>query len=116
MPRYAAFLRGVSPMNAKMPELKKAFERAGFTDVKTVLSSGNVVFTSRAGSESSLEDKAEAAMSEHLGRVFGTIVRSVDSLRALLKADPWTRFELPPESKRVVTFLREAPSRSSPSP
>jgi hypothetical protein len=26
MPRYAAFLRGVSPMNAKMPELKKAFE------------------------------------------------------------------------------------------
>lgn len=26
MRRYAAFLRGVSPMNAKMPELKKAFE------------------------------------------------------------------------------------------
>jgi hypothetical protein len=24
MKRYAAFLRGVSPMNAKMPELKKA--------------------------------------------------------------------------------------------
>lgn len=44
MPRYAAFLRGVSPMNAKMPELKKAFEAAGFLEVKTVLSSGNVVF------------------------------------------------------------------------
>jgi len=28
MPRYAAFLRGVSPMNAKMPELKKCFEAA----------------------------------------------------------------------------------------
>ena len=31
MPRYVAFLRGVSPMNAKMPELKAAFEAAGFT-------------------------------------------------------------------------------------
>jgi hypothetical protein len=25
VPRYAAFLRGVSPMNAKMPQLKSAF-------------------------------------------------------------------------------------------
>ncbi|MGC4085554.1 MAG: DUF1697 domain-containing protein [Vicinamibacterales bacterium] len=42
MPRYVAFLRGVSPTNASMPDLKRAFERAGFTDVKTILSSGNV--------------------------------------------------------------------------
>ncbi len=36
MPRYAAFLRGVTPMNAAMPELKRAFEDAGFTDVALV--------------------------------------------------------------------------------
>src|SRR6266850_168154 len=70
MPPYAAFLRGVSPMNAKMPELKKCFEAAGFTDVKTVLSSGNVVFSARAASEASLERKAEAAMKDQLGRSF----------------------------------------------
>src|SRR6187401_2456666 len=29
MPRYVALLRGVNPMNAKMPELKRAFESAG---------------------------------------------------------------------------------------
>ena len=28
MKRYAAFLRGVGPMVAKMPELKRAFEKA----------------------------------------------------------------------------------------
>ena len=49
------------PTNAKMPELKKAFESAGFTDVKTVLSSGNVVFSARDASETSLQRKAEAA-------------------------------------------------------
>ncbi len=47
MKRYAAFLRGVSPMNAKMPELKRAFEAAGFQAVRTLLSSGNVDVTTR---------------------------------------------------------------------
>lgn len=32
MPRFAAFLRGVMPMNAKMPDLKRAFEPAGCED------------------------------------------------------------------------------------
>jgi uncharacterized protein (DUF1697 family) len=42
-----------------MPALKRAFEAAGFTEVKTVLSSGNVVFTARAASERTLERRAE---------------------------------------------------------
>jgi uncharacterized protein (DUF1697 family) len=110
MPRYAAFLRGVSPMNAKMPELKKAFEAAGFEDVKTVLSSGNVVFTGRAASEAALQKKAEAAMEKHLGTRFLTIVRPVDALREILATDPYEPFRLPPEAKRIVTFLREKPA------
>jgi uncharacterized protein (DUF1697 family) len=109
MPRYAAFLRGVSPMNAKMPQLKAAFEAAGFTDVKTVLSSGNVVFTAPRAADSTLERKSEAAMRERLGRDFLTIVRPVEALRELLAADPYKVFRLPPGSKRVVTFLRAAP-------
>lgn len=44
MLRYAALLRGVSPTNLRMPELKDALETAGFEDVKTVLSSGNALF------------------------------------------------------------------------
>jgi uncharacterized protein (DUF1697 family) len=107
--RYAAFLRGVSPVNAKMPELKRCFELAGFTDVATVLSSGNVVFSARIAREGALERRAEAAMSKELGRSFSTIVRSVDDLRALQASDPYEAFRLAPGSKRVVTFLRRAP-------
>ena len=109
MARYAAFLRGVSPMNAKMPELKKCFEVAGFTDVKTVRSSGNVVFSARASSEASLERKAETAMKNQLGRSFLTIVRSLDALRAILASDPYEAFRLSPGAKRIVTFLRKRP-------
>ncbi|MDM0080301.1 DUF1697 domain-containing protein [Variovorax sp. J31P179] len=107
MPRYVAFLRGVSPMNAKMPELKRCFESAGFTEVKTLLSSGNVAFDARAAARTTLERKAEAAMEAALGRRFLTIVRSSDALRDLLAADPCAPHELPAGAKRVVTFLRE---------
>jgi uncharacterized protein (DUF1697 family) len=110
MPRYAAFLRGVSPMNAKMPQLKGAFEAAGFTDVKTVLSSGNVVFSTTRGSESTLQRKAEAAMTKRLGHDFLTIVRPIDALREMLASDPYEAFRLAPGAKRVVTFLRGKPS------
>jgi uncharacterized protein (DUF1697 family) len=109
MPRYAALLRGVSPLNATMPELKASFEEAGFTDVRTVLSSGNVVFTATRAAESSLERKAEAAISKRLGHHFLTIVRPIDALRQLLESDPYKAFRLPPGSKRVVTFLRNEP-------
>ncbi len=66
MPRWVALLRGVSPMNAKMPQVRAAYEAAGFTDVVTVLASGNVVFDSRSASESAVHKKAAAAMEEHL--------------------------------------------------
>lgn len=109
MARYAAFLRGVMPMNCKMAALKAAFEAAGFTDVKTVLGSGNVVFDARSGSETMLEQKAEAAMQDHLGRTFLTIVRPIDQLRKLLVTDPYKPFKVSPKAKRIVTFLRGRP-------
>src|SRR5438067_405064 len=109
MKRYAAFLRGVSPMNAKMPEVKKAFEAAGFTEVRTVLSSGNVVFGAPAGPEAAIERKAEGAMKKHLGNAFLTIVRPVEALQKMLASDPYQTFRLKPGAKRVVTFLRGRP-------
>jgi uncharacterized protein (DUF1697 family) len=96
-------------MNAKMPELQQAFEAAGFSDVKTVLSSGNVVFSAAKASEASLQKKAEAAMEMQLGTAFLTIVRSVDMLREMLASDPYKRFLLAPNAKRIVTFLRDQP-------
>jgi uncharacterized protein (DUF1697 family) len=110
MPRYAAFLRGVSPMNAKMPDLRKAFEAAGFTEVSTLLSSGNLVFTAHSASEAALQRKAEAAMTKQLDRTFLTIIRPIDALREMLASDPYRAFRLPPDAKRIVTFLRERPA------
>ena len=107
--RYAAFLRGVMPVNASMADLTRAFEAAGFTEVTTVRSSGNVVFTAPAASPGSLERRAEAAMTKRIGHTFLTIVRPMTRLRELLASDPYSGFRIPPEAKRIVTFLRKVP-------
>jgi len=110
VPRYAALLRGVSPMNAKMPELKRAFEEAGFTEVRTVLSSGNVVFDARKASEASLRRAAESAMEKRLGRTFLAVIRPVEQLRELLESDPYRELKPDAAAKRIVTFLLAAPA------
>ena len=108
--RYAAFLRGVMPTNCKMADLKKAFEDAGFTDVKTILGSGNVTFDGPKTPIPQLERKVEAAIEKSLGKSFMTFVRPVEEIRSLLENDPYKKFKLNPGSKRVVTFLRKPPA------
>lgn len=108
MPRYVALLRGVSPMNCRMPELKLSLEGAGFADVKTLLSSGNVAFsTPRAASAATLQKRVERAMQAGMGRSFRTVVRPSAHLQQLLAADPFAGLRLPAGGKRVITFLRE---------
>ena len=109
MKRYAAFLRGVSPVNARMPELRAAFEAAGFEDVRTLLSSGNVVFGASSSSTAAIERAAELSLENHLGTAFMTIVRPVEALRRLIASEPHRAFRLEPSAKRIVTFLRRPP-------
>lgn len=112
MPRtHAAFLRGVMPTNCKMAALAKAFEAAGFTDVLTVLGSGNVVFSTRSKDLAAIAKKAELAMTKELGRSFTPYVRSMDALAALVARDPFAAYALPEGAKRDVTFLPMPPPR-----
>jgi uncharacterized protein (DUF1697 family) len=98
-------------MNLQMAALKDCLEQAGFTDVKTLLSSGNATFTAAATFEAALEKKIEAALKKRLGREFPTMVRSIEALQALLRSEPFRAFRANAGAKRVVTFLRQVPER-----
>jgi len=94
-----------------MADLVTAFEAAGFGNVRTVASSGNVVFDARPAPEALLEGKVEAALRKHLGHSFLTIIRAMENLHRLLASDPYQGFRLKPGTKRVVTFLRKVPTK-----
>lgn len=110
MPRYVALLRGVSPLNLAMSDLRRLLEGAGFTEVRTILASGNVAFDTRSTSEDRIARTIETVLEEGVGRTFPTLVRATRDLQSLLARDPWASFDYPSGAKRVVTFLRSPPT------
>jgi len=94
-------------MNLAMPALKAALEHAGFVEVRTLLSSGNAVFAAKAQKPENLESKIEKALANEVGKSFMAFVRPVEALHAMLESDPYSKFRLAPDAKRVVTFLRK---------
>lgn len=74
MPKYVAFLRAINVGGhiVKMDQLKKLFEKMGFTNVETFIASGNVIFDAKNASEA----KIEAALQDALGYEVRTFLRT----------------------------------------
>lgn len=112
MTKYIAFLRGIGPGNPNMhnEKLRGVFEELGFSNVKTVISSGNVLFETSASDAPDLEAKIEAAFPERLGFQSTTIIRSHDAIRQLVEKAPFKRYEHGRSTYLTVTFLKQRPS------
>src|SRR5688572_21901468 len=74
MPRgrvvHIALLRGINVGRAKriaMADLRALVERLGYRDVKTILNSGNVVFTAGSGSAEASAKRIEQALVSEIG-------------------------------------------------
>ena len=109
---YVALLRGIGPFNPNMrnARLRSVVEGAGFRDVQTVISSGNVVFTSDRADTQVMEAELEEAWPAQLGFQSTTIIRSQGRLSRLIAADPYDGMEHGPESYLLVTFCKEPPA------
>jgi uncharacterized protein (DUF1697 family) len=109
MIKYVAFLRGINVggVIVKMDKLKKTFEAIGFAEVKTLLASGNALFTAPSASESALAQKIEKKLETAFGREIGVIVRKVEELQRLAEADPFAVIKVTPQTRLYVTFLAE---------
>ena len=92
MPRYAAFLRAVNlgaNRRAGGADLRSCFEGAGFEDVATFRTSGNVVFDARREAAAKLERRIEAALAKSLGFDVTVFVRTASEIAALAEHEPF---------------------------
>lgn len=105
-----ALLRGVNVggnRKVAMADLKAMVEVLGFTAVKTLLQSGNVVFEAGDRSDAELETLLEREAETRLGLDTKFIVRGPKAWRAMIDANP-----LPDEAERepsrfLVNVARE---------
>lgn len=89
---YIAFLRGVNNVGAAkrvaMADLRDLFASLGFSDVKTLLNSGNVVFSSMERDSAGLKSRIEKAIAAKLGLKTTAIIFSASELRTTVNENP----------------------------
>jgi uncharacterized protein (DUF1697 family) len=95
--------------NMRNEKLRGLFEELGFTGVKTVISSGNVLFEANEKDAAKLESIIEHALPEKLGFTSTAIVRSLTELQELVETNPFAGYEHSLKTSLNVTFLKEVP-------
>ena len=104
MATYIALLRAINVGGTgKLPmaRLKALCEQLGFTQVRTVIASGNVILASRLRA-AQVQARLEAALHAEMGKPVGVLLRSPDELRAVLDAQPFAGRDA---ARCVVIFL-----------
>jgi uncharacterized protein (DUF1697 family) len=89
---YVALLRGVNVggVNMKMADLAEVVRGLGYTDVKTVLASGNVLFQTQ-DAVATAKDKLETALRSAFGYEAWVHVLPVDRVQKIIDAYPFER-------------------------
>src|SRR5690606_37835063 len=107
---WVAFLRGINVgghHKVPMEELKATLASMGFSHIKTLLNSGNVVFTT----DSTEIATVEAQMTEVLEKKFGfpipVIIRKMEDIQQLVADNPFKAVEVHKDIRLYVTFLRD---------
>jgi uncharacterized protein (DUF1697 family) len=110
--RFVVLLRGVNVGKGKrvpMADFKRLLEGLGFTDVKTLLNSGNAVVTSTARSTGGMAAAVASALREQLNVATPVIVKSASQLRAVIQASP----PVPPEAQHSRYLVVFGPDQAS---
>jgi uncharacterized protein (DUF1697 family) len=104
--RFVALLRGVnvSTKRLAMADLRAAYSSLGLEDVRTLLNSGNVVFSAPSIEAAALE----AAVLSRTGIDSRTLVMTADRFRDIAAAVPYR--DKPDHSRVLVTFFETMPS------
>jgi uncharacterized protein (DUF1697 family) len=104
MVKYVTFLRGINVGGRiiRMADLKTCFEGMGFSEVKTLLNSGNVIFESDL-KEPELKKKIEETLTKTFSYPAKVWVISMDELKKIIGANPF--LDAPTDYHQYVIFF-----------
>jgi len=104
--RYIALLRGVNVGRAKrvaMADLRKLIADLGYDNVRSLLNSGNVVFTGPAKPHDTVAAEIEDALVLKLGVASRTTVLGCADLDAIISSNPL--LDVATDHSRLLTFI-----------
>jgi uncharacterized protein (DUF1697 family) len=106
-----AFLRGVNlgKRQVKSADLQAVFVELGFADARTLIASGNVLFSARPAAK--LTAQIEAALADKFGFDVDVILRTHDELRAIIDSAPFAKSKLTEDARpHGILFAGDRPT------
>jgi uncharacterized protein (DUF1697 family) len=112
MARLVALLRGIN-LGAKrrvpMADLRELVAELGYEDVRTVLQSGNVIFT---GAKAKARETLEAGLEDRYGFKVDVVLRTMEEVRAVVENEPFGD-EASDLTRLFVVFLPSKPNAAA---
>jgi uncharacterized protein (DUF1697 family) len=112
MSTFISMLRGINVGGQKkirMETLRGIYEELGFTNVRTYVQSGNVVFESTEQDQVVLVKRIEAHIEQTCGYAVEVFIRQAHELQRILAGNPFLNDRNEDPSKLYVTFLYQPP-------
>ncbi len=106
---YIAFLRGINVgghHKVPMAFLQKEMGKLGFTNVRTILNSGNLIFDSKPPI-TALENDLENHFQKELGFAIPVHVRKKINILDILNSAPFKDIEMNSQKRLYVSFLKD---------
>jgi uncharacterized protein (DUF1697 family) len=106
---FVAFLRGINVGgNHKVPmaELKTFFEDMGFTDISTLLNTGNIIFTAKTDKSEAVRVQIESCLSELYKFKIPVLIRTEKQIKNIVDSNPFDTVLLSKAIKLYVTFVQ----------
>ena len=114
MTTFVALLRGINVGKAKrvpMAELRALLTGLGYTDVATLLNSGNAVFRAAKGAQAKHAAQIATAIAETMNVEVPVIVKSAKELAGIVAENPVAEATLDP-SRLLVVFTQDTKALS----
>lgn len=113
MRKFLAILRGINVGGKRklpMSQLKELFQNLGYSEVKTYIQSGNVIFTAEA-EEKEIEKAVENAIFEAFNFEVPVICRSAEEFQLSVSINPFFEDAVVEIERLHLTFLKETPEQ-----
>ena len=117
MTKKIALLRGINVGGKRkvlMADLRQLLEEIGFTDVKTYIQSGNVIFSQKE-EQSNLEiaKAIEKVIADNYDFAVPVVVRTRQEWEKAINESPYYQADMEDISQLHLTFLKEKPTKEN---
>jgi len=116
MKKFIVLLRGINvsgKKKIKMSDLKLLFKELSFTNVKTYIQSGNVIFSRKSTNKKTIRKNIEDKIENTFTYDVQVIIKTPSEFDSAIRNNPFLKSKKNDTDRIYFTFLSEIPSTSN---